>query len=85
MTFISTLARPEPPEGYSFSRPPNPLPPLLPTVSSSYGAPMDTYGPPQPPQLINDSYGPPTQTAIIHKHVYVHVAPTEPIEYEAPR
>lgn len=89
---IVTIARPEPPAGYSFSRPSNPLPPLLPTVSNSYGPPMESYGapaPPQdsygPPQLPKDSYGPPTQAAIIHKHVYVHVAPPEPAEYEAPR
>ncbi|XP_063706377.1 uncharacterized protein LOC134835428 [Culicoides brevitarsis] len=75
----------EPPSGYSFSRPPNSLPPLLPTVSNSYGPPpnppMESYG---PPQLPKDTYGPPSQAAIIHKHVYVHVAPPEP-EYEQPR
>lgn len=83
--FIVTIARPEPPAGYSFSRPSNSLPPLLPTVSNSYGPPMDSYGPPQPQQLPKESYGPPTQAAIIHKHVYVHVAPPETIEYDAPR
>lgn len=46
---------------------------------------MDSYGPPQPQQLPKESYGPPTQAAIIHKHVYVHVAPPETIEYDAPR
>lgn len=41
-------------------------------VSGSYGPPADRYGPPQ-------------QSPVVHKHVYVHVPPPEAPEYKAPK
>lgn len=47
------------------------------TTTSNYNTPASQYGPPP-----SQTYGPPpAQETIIHKHVYVHVAPPEP-EYE---
>lgn len=88
-----TWARPEPPvsaqrsNGYSYQAPPSP--PLLPTIANfPPPAPSDSYGAPVTQQQQREpmpSYGPPAmqQETIIHKHVYVHVAPPEP-EYEKP-
>ncbi|XP_046487801.1 uncharacterized protein [Neodiprion pinetum] len=72
-----SLARPEPPSY---------LPPSSFGSSSSYGAPAPSlpsasYGSP----VIQESYGPPAQQAVIHKHVYVHVPPPEAPEYKAPK
>ncbi|XP_065090393.1 uncharacterized protein LOC135711468 [Ochlerotatus camptorhynchus] len=76
-TFLE--ARPEPPVGGG--GPGGPYPPSRPEPPSggySYGPP------PLPPSISVNSYasatseyGPPTQAPIIHKHVYVHVAPPE--------
>lgn len=61
--------------------------PSIAPVQDSYGAPLisadqssSNYGPP-----IATDYGPPSTPApIIHKHVYVHIAPNEG-EYTTPR
>lgn len=83
--------RPPPPPGPPPQIPstnygvPGPVAPPAPP-GSSYGpppvAPAPSYGPPIAPA---PSYGPPaeeiitTPAPIIHKHVYVHIAPNEPI------
>ncbi|XP_066594550.1 uncharacterized protein TwdlE [Prorops nasuta] len=48
-----------------------------PSVGSFGGS--GAYGPPA------QSYGPPQQQPVIHKHVYVHVPPPEAPEYKAPK
>ncbi|KOC63490.1 hypothetical protein WH47_03712 [Habropoda laboriosa] len=59
---------------------PAPEPPV-----SSYFPPSSTgggnYGPPSVP----DTYGPPQQPPVVHKHVYVHVPPPETPEYKPPK
>lgn len=73
------LARPEPPSYL----PPSSFGPS--SFGSSYGAPApsipsSSYGIP-----VQDSYGPPIQQSVVHKHVYVHVPPPEAPEYKAPK
>lgn len=60
---------------------PNPEPPVpqFPSTASDSGlSPSSSYGVPA------SQYGPAPLTPIVHKHVYVHVAPPEP-EYTTPR
>lgn len=69
--------------------------PFLPTVSppaTSYGVPVENYGPPAPSSSYgapapsssygppSPSYGPPLDTLdpVVHKHVYFHIPPPEP-------
>ncbi|CAK9832982.1 hypothetical protein ANTRET_LOCUS9732 [Anthophora retusa] len=48
---------------------------------SSGGSLSGNYGPPSVP----DTYGPPQQPPVVHKHVYVHVPPPEAPEYKPPK
>lgn len=64
----------EPPSGYPYPTPNFAAPGNFEPAEQ----PKDSYGAPAP------EYGPPKAESVIHKHVYVHVAPPEP-DYEAPR